>query len=145
MYRIIYKSRSVEALNWDIVRSITNVSEINNEACGLTGVLLASRSHFMQAIEGRFEDVNAVFRRICRDKRHVELSIIGFTVIDARLFGGWGMRGIGAFDFNKEIEQEMKAKYGEEEGGIRFPLEEWQALAMINDIKMIRDLPEWKK
>jgi len=54
MYRIIYKSRSVEALNWDIVRSITNASEINNEACGLTGVLLASRSHFLQTIEGRF-------------------------------------------------------------------------------------------
>lgn len=72
MYRMIYKSRSVEALNWDIVRSITNVSESNNEACGVTGVLLASRSHFLQAIEGRYEDVNAVFRRISRDDRHNE-------------------------------------------------------------------------
>jgi hypothetical protein len=145
MYRMIYKSRSVEPLNWDIVRSITSVSERNNQACGVTGVLLASRSHFMQAVEGNFEDVNAVFRRICRDDRHVELSIIGFTVIDARLFGGWGMRGIGAFDFNKQIEQQMKEKYGEEDGGMRFPLEEWQALGMINDIKMMRELPDWKK
>jgi hypothetical protein len=145
MYRMIYKSRSVEPLNWDIVRSITSVSERNNQACGVTGVLLASRSHFMQAVEGNFEDVNAVFRRICRDDRHVELSIIGFTVIDARLFGGWGMRGIGAFDFNQQIEQQMKEKYGEEDGGMRFPLEEWQALAMINDIKMMRELPDWKK
>jgi hypothetical protein len=142
---MIYKSRSVEPLNWDIVRSITSVSERNNQACGVTGVLLASRSHFMQAVEGNFEDVNAVFRRICRDDRHVELSIIGFTVIDARLFGGWGMRGIGAFDFNQQIEQQMKEKYGEEDGGMRFPLEEWQALAMINDIKMMRELPDWKK
>ena len=145
MYRMIYKSRSVEPLNWDIVRSITSVSERNNQACGVTGVLLASRSHFMQAVEGNFEDVNAVFRRICRDDRHVELSIIGFTVIDARLFGGWGMRGIGAFDFNQQIEQQMKEKYGEEDGGMRFPLEEWQALGMINDIKMMRELPDWKK
>ena len=145
MYRMIYKSRSVEPLNWDIVRSITSVSERNNQACGVTGVLLASRSHFMQAVEGNFEDVNAVFRRICRDDRHVELSIIGFTVIDARLFGGWGMRGIGAFGFNKQIEQQMKEKYGEEDGGMRFPLKEWQALGMINDIKMMRELPDWKK
>ena len=134
----------MEPLNWEIVRSITTVSERNNKASGLTGVLLASRSHFMQAIEGKYEDVNAVFRRICRDDRHLDLSIIGFSIIDARLMGGWGMRGIGAFDFNQEIEQAMKEKYGEEEDGIRFPLEEWQALAMINDIKMMHDLPEWK-
>ncbi len=145
MYRMIYRSRSVEPLNWDIVRSITSVSERNNAASGVTGVLLAGRSHFMQTIEGNFEDVNATFRRICRDDRHTDLSIVGFSIIDARLFGGWGMRGIGAFDFNKQIEEEMKNKYGEEEGGIRFPLEEWQALAMINDIKMMRELPEWKK
>jgi hypothetical protein len=145
MHRIIYKSRSVEPLNWDIVRSITSVSEKNNEAAGVTGVLLASRTHFMQALEGNFEAVNAVFRRICRDARHTELSIVGFSVIDARLFGGWGMRGIGAFDFNLRIEKQLMEKYGEEDGGIHFPLEEWQALAMINDIKMMRDLPDWKR
>jgi hypothetical protein len=145
MYRIIYKSRSVQPLNWEIVRSITSVSEENNNARGVTGVLLASRTHFMQAFEGNFEDVNSVFRRISKDERHQELSIIGFSLIDARLFGGWGMRGIGAFDFNQKIEEELKQKYGEEDGGIHFPLEEWQALAMINDIKMIRELPSWKK
>ncbi len=35
-----------------------------------------------------------------------------------RLFGGWGMRGIGAFDFNVLIEKQLKDKYGEEEEGI---------------------------
>ena len=88
--------------------------------------------------------MNSVFRRIARDQRHKELSIIGFGVIDARIFGGWGMRGVGAFDFNLQIETELKHKYGEEDGGIRFPFEEWQALAMINDIKMTGDLPDWK-
>ena len=43
------------------------------------------------------------------------------------------------------MEAELKDKYGEEEERIHFPLEEWQALAMINDIKMMRDLPDWKK
>jgi len=145
MYRLIYKSRSTVPLNWDIVRDITSASEATNAAHGITGVLLASRTHYLQALEGKFEDVNTVFRRIVRDNRHSELSLIGFSVIDARLFCGWGMRGIGAFDFNKRIETELKDKYGTEEEGIHFPLEEWQALAMINDIKMMRDLPDWKK
>jgi hypothetical protein len=145
MYRMIYKSRSAAALDWEIVRSIIDDSEDANAACGVTGVLLASRTHFLQVLEGNFESVNAVFRRIARDDRHTDLSIISFCMIDARLFGGWGMRGVGAFDFNKAIEKELKDKYGEEEGGIHFPLEEWQVLAMINDIKMTRDLPDWKQ
>jgi hypothetical protein len=145
MYRLIYKSRSVEALNWDIVRSITSASEKNNEENGITGVLLASKTHFLQAMEGNFEDVNALFRRIVRDTRHEDVSIISFSVIDARLFGGWGMRGIGAFDFNKKLEAELIGKYGDEEGGVHFPLEEWQALALINDIKMTSELPDWKR
>jgi len=145
MYRLIYKSRSATPLDWDIVREITSTSEAANAALDVTGVLLASRTHYLQALEGKFEDVNAVFRRIVRDNRHSELSLVGYSVIDARLFCGWGMRGIGAFDFNRHIETELKDKYGAEEEGIRFPLEEWQALAMINDIRMMRDLPDWKK
>lgn len=145
MYRLIYKSKSLRPLNWDIVRDITDKSEANNEPCGVTGVLLASRTHFLQVLEGNFESINQVFRRIVKDERHCELSLISFSVVDARLFVGWGMRGIGAFDFNKKIEEELIRKYGEEDGGIHFPLEEWQALAMINDIKMIGDLPSWKK
>ena len=116
-----------------------------NESCGVTGVLLCSRTHFLQALEGNFESVNQVFRRIVKDDRHCDLSLISFSVVDARLFVGWGMRGIGTFDFNKKIEEELIKKYGEEDEGIHFPLEEWQVLAMINDIKMIGDLPSWKK
>jgi hypothetical protein len=80
MYRLIYKSRSVQPLDWKIVKDITSVSEVNNEGCGVTGVLLASRTHFLQALEGNFEDVNAVFRRIVRDQRHENLSLIGFLL-----------------------------------------------------------------
>jgi len=55
------------------------------------------------------------------------------------------MQGIGVFDLNTDIEAQMKRKYGEEQGGIRFPLEEWSALALINDIKMVYNPPEWKR
>ena len=134
---MIYKSRYVAELDWDIVRSICESSEKSNALYGVTGVLLASRTHFLQVLEGNFNELNMVFRRIARDQRHTDLTIIGFCAVESRLFGGWGMRGIGAFDFNKTIETELQEKYGEEEGGIRFPVEEWRVLAMLNDIKMI--------
>ena len=145
MYRIIYKSRSKVPLSWDLIRNILHTSEAYNESHGITGVLLASNTHYLQVLEGNYEDVNEAFMRIVRDERHTDIRLVGFSVIDARLFGGWGMRGIGAFDFNKDIERQLMEKYGEEDGGIHFPLEEWQALAMLNDIKMMGDLPEWKK
>ncbi|MDP1519711.1 BLUF domain-containing protein [Porticoccus litoralis] len=145
MYRIIYKSRSVAPLNWTLVQDIIMSSEPRNEQSGITGVLLASETHFLQALEGKFEDVNALFRRIFRDDRHEELTLISFSVIDARLFRGWGMLGIGTFNLNQEIESELVEKYGEEDGGIRFPLEEWAALSLINDIKLMRELPVWKQ
>ncbi len=145
MYRLIYKSRIVMPLDWETVHNISHSSEAHNAESGVTGVLLASRTHFLQVLEGRFEDVNAAFRRIILDSRHEGLSLIAFNVIDAKLCSGWGMRGIGIFDYNIDLENELKCKYGEEEGGIRFPLEEWQVLALIDDINMIQDLPEWKK
>lgn len=144
MYRLIYKSRSKKKIDWDMVTNIMNQSSVNNEKRNLTGLLLATNTHFFQILEGRFEDINSVFIRIARDDRHDNISLISFQVIDTRLFSGWGMRGIGIFDFNKDIERELMDKYGEEEGSVRFPLEEWMGLALANDIRMIRNLPARK-
>ena len=144
MYRLIYKSRSKQKIDWDMVTNIMNQSSVNNEKRNLTGLLLATDTHFFQIIEGRFEDINSVFMRIARDDRHDNISLISFQVIDTRLFSGWGMRGIGIFDFNKDIERELMDKYGEEEGSVRFPLEEWMGLALANDIRMIRNPPARK-
>ena len=145
MYRLIYKSRSVENIDWDTMREILNVSERNNDKNELTGVLLASKTHFLQAIEGRFEELNETFNRIMRDERHADLKLISYGPIDARLFSHWGMKGIGVFDFNTDVADKLKMKYGEEQGGLKFPMEEWLALSLFNDIKMIDDLPDWKR
>ena len=110
----------------------------------MSGVLLATSTHFLQVLEGPYESVNEAFIRIVRDNRHTDIWLIGFSVADARLFEGWGMKGIGAFDFNLDIQSKLIEKYGEEEGGIRFPREEWMALAMIRDIDLIGDPPGWK-
>lgn len=144
MHRLIYRSRCAVHMNWDLVRDLSNSSERNNLELGLTGILLASSSHFLQVIEGNFEDVNAVYRRICQDDRHDELTLIDFSVVDSRLFDGWGMKGIGVFDMNEQLEKQLIQKYGEENGVLLFPLEAWTALALIQDIRLLRDLPEWK-
>jgi hypothetical protein len=144
MYRLIYKSRSVGEIDWDVVKDILHRCEKNNAKNDITGVLLATNTHFLQVLEGRYEDVNKTFMRIVKDALHSEIQLIAFSLIDSRIFKHWGMKGIGVFNLNKEVEFDLIQKYGEEEGGVKFPLEEWMALAMINDIDMVHQLPGWK-
>ena len=54
--------------------------------------------------------------------------------------------GIGVFGTNDELARKLIAKYGEEDGGVRFPREAWLALALIHDVRAVTDdLPEWKR
>jgi hypothetical protein len=119
-------------------------SDAHNNKHGVSGILLATKSHFMQVLEGPYEIVNDTFMRIARDPRHDDIKLVSFNIIDARIFEAWGMLGIGIFNMNKELEAELVNKYGEEENGLKFPLDEWKALAMINDINLVSEQPEWK-
>ncbi|WP_096086264.1 BLUF domain-containing protein [Agaribacterium haliotis] len=145
MYRLIYRSKSAASVDWDCMRDIMHSSEEHNQQQQISGVLLASASHFLQIIEGKYEDVNSTFMRIIHDPRHSDIKLISFGCIDARLFEGWGMKGIGVFDFNTETADALKTKYGSENNQVSFPLEEWMVLAMVHDIHVHKKLPNWKR
>ncbi len=135
MYRLIYKSRSCTKVDWTFVKSILDGSAARNKRDAITGVLVATDSHFLQAIEGNFERLNALFLRVARDTRHKQIQIISFNCVERRLFGSWDMHGVGLFQFEKSLSEQLIAKYGEEEGGVRFPTEEWRALSLIDDVR----------
>ena len=137
MYRLIYKSRSTQKIDWGLVNKIISASESNNPERDITGVLLATETHFLQVIEGDFDAVNRLFMAIARDPRHKDIQLIGFTCVESRLFGGWAMHGIGIFDFNESLVSDLIEQYGEEEGNVRFPVEDWKVLGLINDLRVI--------
>jgi len=145
MYRLIYRSRSKEKITWDLVREIMHTSDVHNSETGISGVLLATNSHFLQVLEGPYEKVNETFMRIACDSRHTEIKLVSFNVIDARIFESWGMLGVGVFNLNKDLEKALKDKYGVEDGELVLPLDEWKVLAMVQDIKLTSEQPEWKK
>ena len=135
MYRLIYKSRANQRIDWDFVNEVLGTSEQNNEDAGITGVLLASDTHFLQVLEGGFDDINRLFMRIARDPRHEDVELISFGCVESRLFGGWTMHAIGIFEFNRDLINDLIDQYGEEDGSVRFPVEEWQVLALISDLR----------
>jgi len=118
---IVYKSRSKAVADLDLVNSILSSSTKNNSTNGITGVLIATRTHFLQILEGEFEALNATFQRISSDTRHDKIEIISFTEIEERDFGEWAMHGIGLFDLNHELAVKMCNRFGEENGDVRLP------------------------
>ena len=118
---LVYKSRSKDLGNWDLVNSILVSSTRNNPKNDLTGLLVATETHFLQVLEGEFEAVNATFERIARDERHNTLQIISFTEIEERQFAEWTMHGIGLFDLNQEIKTRFCSMFGEENGSFCLP------------------------
>ena len=121
--------------NKALVCHAVHLAHSNREA-GITGVLLATETHFLQVLEGGFDDVNELFMHIVRDPRHEKIQLIAFDCVESRLFGGWAMHGVGIFNFNRKLIDDLIDHYGEEEGSVRFPVEDWKVLALISDLRM---------
>ena len=126
MYRLIYKSRSILVeVNEDTLEEILETSTDLNREFKITGALIATRTHFLQALEGTFKDVNRTFFRITSDPRHEELELVSFSPVEKRLFEGWVMKGFGIFDLDPDLDTSLKNKFGVEEAGVRLPTQEW--------------------
>ena len=139
MYRLIYKSRSILVeVDMETINDIVERSKDLNQRNQISGALLATRTHFLQVIEGEFAPVNQTFFRIASDSRHDNLELVSYGQVEKRLFEGWVMKGCGVFDLNSDLEAVLKKKFGVEEGGVRLPIEEWAALSLMHDINLIQ-------
>jgi len=118
---IIYKSRCSGVADLDLVNSILASSTKNNAENDVTGILIATKTHFLQVLEGEFEALNKTFERISRDDRHKDVQLISFAEIMERRFSEWAMHGVGLFDLNHELAIKLCERFGEENGNVRIP------------------------
>jgi hypothetical protein len=129
---LIYKSHCKGLANWNLVNSILASSSRNNPENDITGVLVATETHFLQILEGEFEALNATFERIARDTRHDKVQLLSFTEIKERQFADWAMHGIGLFDLNRELKSRLCSKFGEDNGNIRLPSSANEVMDLLN-------------
>ena len=132
LYSLIYKSRCKVVANWDLVNSVLATSSRNNPKDEITGVLVATETHFLQVLEGEYEVLNATFERIARDTRHDTTQLISFTAIKERKFSDWAMHGIGLFDLNRELKSRLCLKFGEDNGNVRLPSSTHEVMNLLN-------------
>ena len=66
-------------------------ARINNANLGITGMLLYEDGSFFQVLEGGRTDVEALFEKIAKDKRHKNAKKVIFEPIEERAFAEWTM------------------------------------------------------
>lgn len=58
---------------------------------------------FLQCLEGPAPAVNELYRRIARDDRHVDVTLLDYTGIRHRDFGQWSMAYVRDDEIDAEI------------------------------------------
>ena len=90
---LLYVSESLLRLPGDAgeLQDILAVSQKRNAALQVTGVLIASRGHFAQVLEGPDAGVLQLMDSIAADPRHQRVTIVSNGPIVQRQFGTWAM------------------------------------------------------
>ena len=91
MYRLLYISTARGTITPVMLATILQVSRRNNAAVGVTGLLIAGGTRFLQALEGEEAAVTATVERIRRDDRHFGIAILSGGVVSERAFPQWAM------------------------------------------------------
>lgn len=96
LYRLVYRSRAnlPEAEAPAEVARLVARARAANARVGITGALLLADGHFLQAIEGPLDALEALFERICSDFRHREVQLLEFAPAEDRLFSAWAMERV---------------------------------------------------
>lgn len=132
LVRLLYASRSSQAVDADFVRAILETSRSANQAHGITGILCsyARGGVFLQALEGGRDAVNRLYGNIVRDARHEDVTLLEYAEVDHRLFGGWRM---GAVDLGK-VNVSAVLRYSEQPALDPFSMSAASALALLEEL-----------
>jgi len=91
--QILYIS-TAPGLAREDVDAILAVSERNNPAKGVTGLLLYNGRNFLQLLEGGKEELYALMERISADPRHSGISVMHSGEVNARVCPDWAMKRV---------------------------------------------------
>ena len=91
MYELIYVSSAIKKLNEEELNSILVQSRQYNIAHSITGILLYIDGDFLQVLEGKKENIDCLFDKIRRDKRHQGIIVVYEGNKVKRDFPYWAM------------------------------------------------------
>ena len=98
-YQMVYVSKRTPACPDEELPAILAVARRNNQALGVTGMLLCTSMLFMQMLEGEEGKVSALYESIAGDPRHRDCLVVHRGTSAERSFADWSM---GMQDFSGE-------------------------------------------
>jgi hypothetical protein len=98
LIRMLYVSTAVGPITTAVTGTILRSAQAFNAANGITGVLCQGQGVFLQVLEGRRADVNALYTRIAVDKRHKNVQLMTAEDIVKRRYGAWAMAHVDMTD-----------------------------------------------
>jgi hypothetical protein len=122
IHRLIYRSKVTEPADLGQISDIVEDSVENNKALGISGLLLASSTHFCQVLERSQQAGNQVLYRIIRDPHHSELAIVSYSLVAEWVLADRLMRGVGLGLLGRWLDGKLQEKYGDQDGQVGFPL-----------------------
>ena len=91
MLQLVYISSARQPITEADCRNLLDTSRRNNSRSGVTGLLVAGKRRFLQAIEGPTDAVRTTYARIITDPRHYACVLLSEHYLDERHFGSWAM------------------------------------------------------
>jgi len=108
--RLVYTSaRSANCSDSDI-DAIVETARKNNPDHDLTGLLLHTQSRFLQVLEGPYENVIELYKKIEKDSRHIGARVRFCEATTRRHFSNWGM-GSSAVSNSKITDTQERSYY----------------------------------
>ena len=122
-HTICYVSKAVEGLSDEAIEDIFEVTKINNNRDGITGILLYGFGNFFQVLEGNKKQLDKLFEAICNDSRHHRIETLINHRVKRPIFGSYSatfnivktktqLRDISDYlnlsDYNKVFSDRMK-------------------------------------
>lgn len=91
MFHLVYISHASRPLHESDLLDILYKSRHNNKKLHITGMLLYLNDKFIQVLEGKFDEVKALFEKIKEDTRHQRISVMLEGESAHRIFKNWSM------------------------------------------------------
>lgn len=105
MIRMAYLSTAASPPSSAELEALLAVSQRNNAADGITGLLCHHDGSFLQFLEGDEEAIDRVYARITTDRRHHSMLKLYRQRCKERLFGDWTMAVVKPHEIGAEHRQ----------------------------------------
>lgn len=126
VFQLLYISAGTEEFSETELEELLAVARQNNESLNITGMLLYHEGSFIQALEGEKMAVETLYRKIGKDKRHVETRVLYRGDVPDRDFRNWSM---GFYRSKQSSEDNLEGFHHFLRNGFRFGSKEDEGTA----------------